>query len=288
MNKKDVIKYFNECAPSWDANRKRNDRVVNDILDIAGIKEGVEVLDVACGTGELFSDYINRSVGKLIGIDISPKMVEIAKQKYPDVELICADVEAVKLLQKFDAIVVYNAFPHFPDPEELIHTLSHMLKPGGRLTIAHGMSKEALALHHSGSASKVSIPLLHEDELAAIMDRYLLVDTKIADDEKYVVSAYLEESHEHHHSHHHSEEEKKKQINRIAKAIGHLQHVKTMIEDDEDCSDVLVQLSAVRSALTGLGKEIINEHIAHCVTHAVEEGDEEAIDEFRKAIEKFF
>ena len=87
--------------------------------------------------------------------------------------------------------------------------------------------------------------------------------------------------------HHHSEEEKKKQINRIAKATGHLQHVKTMIENDEDCADVLMQLSAVNSALRNLGKEIINEHMTHCITHAIEDGDTEAVEEFQKAIKKF-
>lgn len=95
------------------------------------------------------------------------------------------------------------------------------------------------------------------------------------------------EVHEHHHSHHHSEAEKKRQLNRISRIIGHLQYVKRMIEEDEDCADVLMQLSASRSALSGLGKEIINEHISHCITHAVEDGDTEAIEEFKKAIEKF-
>ena len=89
-------------------------------------------------------------------------------------------------------------------------------------------------------------------------------------------------------SHCHAPEEKKRQLNRLARVIGHLQHVKRMIEEDRDCAEVLVQLSATRSALTGLGKEIINEHIAHCITHAVEDGDMDAIEEFRKAIEKFF
>lgn len=93
--------------------------------------------------------------------------------------------------------------------------------------------------------------------------------------------------HEHHHSHHHSAAEKKRQLNRISRIIGHLQYVKRMIEEDEDCADVLMQLSASRSALSGLGKEIINEHISHCITHAVEDGDTEAIEEFKKAIEKF-
>ena len=90
-----------------------------------------------------------------------------------------------------------------------------------------------------------------------------------------------------HHHHHHSPEEKKRRINRISRAIGHLNHVKKMIESDEDCADVLNQLSAVRSAISGLGKEIINEHITHCIAHAMEDGDESAVDEFKKSIEKF-
>ena len=93
--------------------------------------------------------------------------------------------------------------------------------------------------------------------------------------------------HIHEHGHYHSPEEKKKQLNRISRAIGHLQHVKLMIEKDEDCADVLVQLSAVNSALKGLGKEIINEHMAHCIIHAIEDGDMEEIEEFQKAIKKF-
>ena len=96
-----------------------------------------------------------------------------------------------------------------------------------------------------------------------------------------------EHAHHHHLSHHHSPEEKKRQLNRLSRVIGHLQHVKRMIEEDQDCADVLMQLSASRSALTGLGKEIINEHITHCITHAVQDGDMEAIEEFQKAIEKF-
>ena len=91
----------------------------------------------------------------------------------------------------------------------------------------------------------------------------------------------------HSHAHYHSPEEKKKQINRLSKAIGHLNHVKTMIEEDEDCADVLMQLSAVNSALKSLGKEIINEHMSHCIVHALEDGDMTAVEEFQKAVQKF-
>ena len=98
----------------------------------------------------------------------------------------------------------------------------------------------------------------------------------------------MEQEHHHHFSHHHSPEEKKRQLNRLSRVIGHLQHVKRMIEEDQDCADVLMQLSASRSALTGLGKEIINEHITHCITHALEDGDTAAVEEFQRAVERFF
>lgn len=93
--------------------------------------------------------------------------------------------------------------------------------------------------------------------------------------------------HTHPHSHFHSPEQKKKQINRISRIIGHLEHIKKMIEKDEDCAGVLVQLSAVKSALNGLGKEIINEHIEHCLYHAVEDNDTTAVNEFKDAVSKF-
>lgn len=89
------------------------------------------------------------------------------------------------------------------------------------------------------------------------------------------------------HEHYHSPKEKKRQINRLSRVIGHLNHVKKMIENDEDCAEVLMQLSASKSALNGLGKEIINEHMSHCIYHAIEDGNYDAVIEFQKAIEKF-
>ena len=97
----------------------------------------------------------------------------------------------------------------------------------------------------------------------------------------------LEETLEHKHSHHHDHKEKKRQLNRISRIIGHLEYVKRMIEEDVDCAEVLIQISASKSALNGLGKEIINEHVSHCITHAVEDNDTEALKEFQTAIEKF-
>ena len=98
------------------------------------------------------------------------------------------------------------------------------------------------------------------------------------------------ENHQHtHHTHHHTHdpEEKKRQMNRISRVVGHLEHVKKMIDADEDCAQILIQLSAIRSALNGLGKEIIKEHLAHCITHAIEDGNMEAVEDFEKALQQY-
>lgn len=87
--------------------------------------------------------------------------------------------------------------------------------------------------------------------------------------------------------HVHDSLEKKRQLNRLARAIGHLQHVRSMVEEDVDCAQVLIQLSAVRSALDGVGKEIINEHMTHCIAHAMENGDLEELEEFKRAIQQY-
>ena len=87
----------------------------------------------------------------------------------------------------YDVVMVYNAFPHFPDPAGLIRRLSGLLRPGGRLSIAHGMSRAALDAHHSGSAHAVSMGLLPEAEVRALMAPYLGVDVVISDDRMYQV-----------------------------------------------------------------------------------------------------
>ena len=188
MNQQDVIAFFDLLAPGWDADMIRNDDIIATILDNAGVAAGMDVLDVACGTGVLFPDYLQRNVGSLTAVDISPEMVKIARSKFPQVTIHCGDVQTVDFGCKFDAIVVYNAFPHFPEPEALISTLSNLLKPGGTLTIAHGMSRAAIDRHHEGSASKVSVGLMHEDLLEDLFAKHLTVTVKISNERMYQVT----------------------------------------------------------------------------------------------------
>ena len=193
MKKRDVIEFFDQKAASWDEELIRNDDVINTILDNAGVKAGVRVLDVACGTGVLIPDYLKRGVESVTAVDISPEMVRIAREKFPqeNVTILCADVENAPL-GEYDVIMVYNAFPHFPEPEELIKSLVGHLAIGGKLTIAHGQSREKIDGHHKGSASKVSVGLMSEHALAAMMRKYLDVTVKISNDRMYQVTGVAE------------------------------------------------------------------------------------------------
>ena len=89
------------------------------------------------------------------------------------------------------------------------------------------------------------------------------------------------------HDHGHVHENQKAVINRLARAIGHLEKVKNMVEEGRDCSEVLVQLAAVRSALDNTGKVILKDHLRHCVVDAVSAGDQASIDDLCMAIDKF-
>ena len=85
------------------------------------------------------------------------------------------------------------------------------------------------------------------------------------------------------HSHTHSHTHTKAVLNRLSRAIGHLESIRRMV----DCSEVLIQLSAVKAAINNTGKVILQDHIEHCIVDAVESGDKEALDELNKAIDRF-
>lgn len=189
MEQQAVIDFFDQAAAGWDAQLVRNEAVIGQILDNAGIRPGVSVLDVACGTGVLIPDYLERGAAQITAIDIAPEMVRIAREKFPqeNVRFVCGDAETAPLGEGFDAIVIYNAFPHFPDPERLVARLAALLAPGGRLTVAHGSSRADIDAHHHGAASRVSNGLMEAEALAAIFARHLRVTDVISTDEMYQV-----------------------------------------------------------------------------------------------------
>lgn len=193
MNQTDIIDFFDKLAPTWDARTIRRENAIQEILDKGGIVRGARVLDIGCGTGVLVPDYLKREVASVLGVDISPEMLKIAKEHYKDsrVGFLCADAETMQLSEQFDCIMVHNAFPHFMHPEALVQNLSSFLAPGGRLTIAHSMSRAEIDKRHEGKPHTVSLKLPSETELAVLLAKFLTVDVTVSDDEKYIVSGKL-------------------------------------------------------------------------------------------------
>ena len=241
MEKKDIAEFFDRCAPWWDADMIRNESIISAILDNGGIREGVHVLDVACGTGVLFPDYLKRGAASVTGIDISPEMAKLAASKFPEVNVICGDVETAAFDRQFDAVMVYNAFPHFPDPARLIQVLAKLTKPGGRLSVAHGMSRAALTDHHAGRASKVSIDLLHEKDLAALFEPYFEVEVVISNDRMYQVAG----------------------VRRDGTAHSHGAHTHSHAHGDHDHHHSVGDMAPI-DELLALMKYMVNHNDAHC------------------------
>ena len=190
MEQADVIRFFDQQAAVWDAEMICDAGCVSAILDRAQITADVDVLDVACGTGVLFPFYMARRVRSVTAIDISPAMVAIAQSKTAGlpIHVVCGDAAVVDFGQLFDAVMIYNAFPHFPDSGGIIAALARWVKPGGTLTVAHGMSRQAIHHHHEGSAAHVSIELPEAQTLGALFAPYFEVTTTVDNAQMYQVT----------------------------------------------------------------------------------------------------
>lgn len=111
------------------------------------------------------------------------------------------------------------------------------------------------------------------------------MEKNMTHDEMHEQGIAHEHTHEQGHSHTHKET--KAVLNRMSKIIGHMEAVKSMVENGRDCSEVLIQLAAVKSAISSVSRVILKDHIDHCIADAVRENDTESIEELKKAIDKF-
>ncbi|MBP2631669.1 MAG: hypothetical protein H6Q70_2297 [Firmicutes bacterium] len=88
-------------------------------------------------------------------------------------------------------------------------------------------------------------------------------------------------------SHTHSHTQTKAVLNRMSRLIGHMESIKKMVESGRDCSEVLVQLAAVNSALHGVSRVILKDHIENCIVDAVKTNDKQVLGNLNKAIDRF-
>lgn len=133
---------------------------LSDLIGRLHVLKGERVLDVACGTGIITGLLAEASGAKVTAIDIAPKMIEKAREKYAgrdDVEFVCGDfLEFAGEQRNFDYVVIFNAYPHFLDPAALSTALATVLAPGGRFAILHSHSRAWLTDHHNKVAPGIS------------------------------------------------------------------------------------------------------------------------------------
>lgn len=181
----EIAAYFDERADSWDESGCSGEsRVQGAVLSLVDLKPGDSVLDLGCGTGVMIPFYLAAQAGKIVAVDVSEKMVERAREKFggePSVELRASDALSLDEGERFDAAVIYNAYPHFPDKLALVEKVYRLLKPSGRFVVAHGSGKDAINRHHEAVAAGVSCGLRAASEESALWaDKFeieALVDT---------------------------------------------------------------------------------------------------------------
>ena len=180
-----VAAYFNERAGKWDENGCSGEsRVQGAVLSLVDLKPGDSVLDLGCGTGVMIPFYLAARAGKIVAVDVSENMIERAKEKFghePSVELRAQAVLSLDEAERFDAAIIYNAYPHFPNKPALVEKVYRLLKPKGRFAVAHGIGRDAINRHHEAVAAGVSCGLRAASEESALWaDKFeieALVDT---------------------------------------------------------------------------------------------------------------
>ncbi|WDC85648.1 class I SAM-dependent methyltransferase [Caloramator sp. mosi_1] len=165
-----------------------NEEKINKILQLIEIKDNLDILDVGCGTGILESFLLKYNPNSITAVDISDKMIEVAKSKYDNNKINFITQDIMEHKGVYDLIIVYSAYPHFYDKRALVEHLSSMLNKGGKLVVAHSDSREKINNVHSKHNEVKEDRLPPAIETANIFSEHLYVDLIIDNDEMYIVS----------------------------------------------------------------------------------------------------
>ncbi|MFZ5966917.1 MAG: methyltransferase [Bacillota bacterium] len=185
MNKHtDEKRFFNQSAAEWAAQiPPRNFEIASNLIERLGIGTEHAVLDVAAGTGILFSILKEKPVPDYVAIDIAEKMVEEFLKIHPKGDIRCQDFEAdFDLGRKFDYVIIFNSIPHLHNLEAVFSNAYHHLKKGGSFVIAHSKTRTGLKEHHKNigyDPGKEPIPL--DAELRELSAKHHLQNVEIQD-----------------------------------------------------------------------------------------------------------
>lgn len=151
----EVKNFFDKVAPTWDKKEKEQTfKSLKKIISNIKLCEYKEVLDIGCGTGICFP-YLKKIFDNYTGIDISGKMIDIARNKFPTAKFVNADFYRYRFPDNFyNLVIVFNSFPHFEKKRIFLRKIKRILKTGGKIVIAHGMRLEEINKIHKKSQNK--------------------------------------------------------------------------------------------------------------------------------------
>jgi ubiquinone/menaquinone biosynthesis C-methylase UbiE len=164
--------FFNDAAKTWDNqfNKPKLIEFLEQIVPTFNLRQGQEVLDVGTGTGILIP-FLLKSVsvtGYVTAVDYAQKMIEVCRSKYGQYSNVNVLVEEVENLpfssQSFDVVTCFGLFPHLENKEKALSEMSRVLKPQGRLIVAHALSSTEIASHHHNTYSSVAHDVLPREE----------------------------------------------------------------------------------------------------------------------------
>jgi len=99
----------------------------------------------------------------------------------------------------------------------------------------------------------------------------------------------MSEKHRHAHDHPHTHKQTKAVLNRLARVEGHVRSIRGMVEDGRDCTDILMQISAVKAAIEKVGKVVLEDHLESCLINPDASPDEkEKWNEVKEALDVYF
>lgn len=187
LDKDTIINFFNEKSFSWDIENTVDYNILDLIFDNGSFINNKSLLDIGCGTGILFDYYLAHNASSITGIDLSNNMIDRAKEKYPNIELVCADACSVSLDKQYDLIVIYNTLPHIYNIYRLFDNCKKHLKIGGYIIVAFGQCMKETNNIHNSLKERVSNPLMPIEDLANIMANYFSVVNCISNNDRYEI-----------------------------------------------------------------------------------------------------
>ena len=195
MSKEEINKlmkeFFNKNVNSFMYSKKRLLEIENFLKDFSLVDYN-NVLDVACGAG-IISSYLAKNNNNVVGIDLSSKMIENAKIIHNESNLIFLneDLYEFNYKDKFDLIVIFNAYPHFLDTNLLIKSLKRLLNKNGRVVILHDNNKEFLNDKHSEVAKTISKMIKEVNEESKLFINDFYINRTIDSDHSYLIDMNL-------------------------------------------------------------------------------------------------